>query len=57
MKNLAFDPLEKITDEVNRFSWVHDASVKGILDVIASILAEDYIQIAEQNPEVFKEES
>ncbi len=35
------------------FVWVDNASVQRLLDVVASIIAEEYIQIAKQNPEIF----
>ncbi len=34
-------------------SWIGSPSVQKLMDVIASIIAEEYIQIAEQNPDVF----
>ncbi len=33
--------------------WVDNASVQRLLDVVASIMADEYIQIAKQNPEIF----
>jgi hypothetical protein len=32
-------------------------AAKKLLDVIAAILAEEYVQTARQNPDIFKEES
>ncbi len=34
--------------------WVDNASVQKLLDVVVSIIAEEYIQIAKQNPEIFR---
>ncbi len=34
-------------------NWADNPSIKKLLDVVASIIAEEYIQIAKQNPEVF----
>jgi len=36
------------------FSWQDSLSIQRLLDVISSILAQEYIAIAKQNPEVFK---
>lgn len=35
------------------FTWVDNASVQRLLDVVVSIIADEYIQIAKQNPDVF----
>ena len=40
--------LEKVT-----LNWEDSTSVQRLLDVISSILAEEYIAVAKQNPEVF----
>ena len=36
-------------------SWKDSPTVQRLLDVICSILAEEYIMIAKQNPDVFTE--
>ena len=36
-----------------RLDWKDNSSVQKLLDVVVSIIAEEYIQIARQNPEVF----
>lgn len=36
-----------------RLSWKDSPSTQHLLDVISSIIAEEYITIAKQNPEVF----
>ena len=33
--------------------WIDNPSVQKLLDVVVSIMAEEYIQIAKQNPEIF----
>ena len=43
---------KKITQPIS-FTWVDNASVQRLLDVVASIIAEEYIQIAKQNPDIF----
>jgi len=42
---------ENIT--VNILSWQDSPAVKRLLDVVCSILAEEYIAVAKQNPRVF----
>ena len=41
--------------KIDTFSWQDNASVQKLLDAIASIIAEEYIQVAKKNPEVFAE--
>ena len=36
-------------------NWTDNSSVRELLDVVVSILTEEYIQIAKQNPDVFSE--
>ncbi len=35
--------------------WIDNPSVQKLLDVVASIMAEEYIQIAKQNPDLFSD--
>ena len=35
------------------FGWVDNPDVQRLLDVVSSIMAEEYIHIAKENPEVF----
>ena len=35
------------------FVWTDNPHVQKLLDVVASIVADEYIQIAKQNPDVF----
>ena len=41
-------------NNITQLSWKDNLSAQKILDVIALILAEEYIAIAKQNPEIFK---
>jgi len=36
-----------------RSNWSDNPCVQELLDVVACIIAEEYIQIARQNPEIF----
>jgi hypothetical protein len=35
------------------FNWMDNPSVREVLDTVASIIADEYIQIAKQNPDTF----
>ena len=35
--------------------WMDNPSVQKLLDVVVSIIAEEYIQIAKQNPDSFSD--
>ena len=35
-------------------NWTDNRSVQELLDVVVSIMADEYIQIAKQNPEIFR---
>ena len=35
------------------FNWTNNPSVKNLLDAISSILAEEYIEIAKRNRDIF----
>jgi len=41
-------PIQPIT-----FNWADNPDVKHLLDVISSVLAEEYIEIAKENKDVF----
>lgn len=43
---------KSVEDKVT-FSWKDSYAIKRILDVISSILAEEYILVTKQNPDVF----
>ena len=34
-------------------NWINNPSVQKLLDVVVSIIAEEYIQKAKQNPDIF----
>jgi len=34
-------------------NWIDNPSVQKLLDVVVSIIAEEYIRIAKQNPDIF----
>jgi len=36
-------------------NWSDNPSVQKLLDAVASIMAEEYIQIAKQNPDLFSD--
>ena len=36
-------------------SWIGSPSVQKLLDVVVAIIAEEYIQIAKQNPDLFSD--
>lgn len=44
----------KIDVPVINFNWKDNFEVKNLLDIISSILAEEYIEIAKKNKEIFK---
>ena len=56
MNNLAFVEKEKYTEtEIKsiNFSYTNSLSVKKLLDNIAAIVANEYINTAKKNPEFF----
>ena len=42
-------------DEKEKLNWQDSLPIQRLLDTISSILAEEYIAIAKQNPTVFSE--
>jgi hypothetical protein len=50
ISNEAAEIKEKVS-----FNWQDSSSVQRLLDVITSIIAEEYITVAKQNPTVFSE--
>ncbi|OIO80038.1 MAG: hypothetical protein COW11_03385 [Candidatus Omnitrophica bacterium CG12_big_fil_rev_8_21_14_0_65_43_15] len=36
------------------FSWMNNPGVQKLLDAVSSIIANEYIETAKKNPEVFK---
>ena len=41
------------TAQSTALSWIDNPSVQKLLDVVVSIIAEEYIHIANQNPDIF----
>lgn len=48
---------KKIAPSAERisFNWQDSPSIKQLLDAISSIIAQEYIQIAKENPDIFQE--
>lgn len=40
-------------NEQKKLNWQDSLPIQHLLDVISSIIAEEYIMIAKQNPEIF----
>lgn len=38
------------------FNWRDNIAVQNLLDVVVEILAEEYIEIAKHNPEIFRQQ-
>jgi len=55
MNEIVSAPTIPRNDTKENLNWKDNLSVQKLLDVIASIIADEYIQIAKQNPEVFSE--
>lgn len=36
------------------FTWIDNPGIQRLLDVISSIIANEYIKVAKQNPDIFK---
>ena len=54
--SVASTPAEPLRhDKIKKLSWEDNPPVQALLDVVASIIAEEYIQIAKQNKGIFKE--
>ena len=43
------------TAQPTTLSWIDNPSVHKLLDVVVSIIAEEYIQIVKQNPDLFSD--
>ena len=50
---IASAPTVPCNDTKENLNWKDNLSVQKLLDVIASIIADEYIQIAKQNPDAF----
>ncbi|MCJ7581760.1 MAG: hypothetical protein MUP98_14660 [Candidatus Aminicenantes bacterium] len=56
MNNLDPSRAEKKTKETNKtisLKWIDNPGVQELLDVVISIIAEEYIEIATHNPNIF----
>ncbi len=53
MNQITIAQTEKKIEKAINLSWKDNPAVQKLLDVVTSILAEEYIQIAKQNPDVF----
>lgn len=56
MNNLGTSRIEKNTEETNKtisLKWIDNPEVQELLDVVISIIVEEYIEIATQNPNIF----
>ncbi len=57
MSNLGLtENKERCVKENFRFNWQDSVPIQRLLDIISSILAEEYIAIAKQNPETFRKQ-
>ena len=55
MKNSTVAQIDKTKVKKIGLTWTSNPFVQKLLDVIAIIIAEEYIRIAKENPELFKE--
>ena len=56
MNNLETSRAEKKTEETNKnisLKWIDNPEVQELLDAVISIIAEEYIEIATHNPDIF----
>jgi len=53
MNEIASVPTVLRNDSKGNLSWKDNPPIQKLLDAVVSILAEEYIQVAKQNPEVF----
>ena len=57
MNNLDISRAEKKTEETNKtisLKWINNQEIQELLDVVISIISEEYIEIATHNPDIFK---
>ena len=50
---IASSPAVLRNDESAKFNWMDNLPVQKLLDVVISIIADEYIQVVKDNPEVF----
>ena len=51
---IASRPTVPRNDKKEKLTWEDNLEVQKLLDVISSIIADEYIEVAKQNPEIFK---
>jgi len=56
MKPFILEKKRQTNPGLLQLCWVNNPAVKNLLDVISSILAEEYIEIAKKNHDVFSNE-
>lgn len=57
MNNQGLHQIEKFDEAINQtlsLNWANNPAVQNLLDVLVSIIAEEYIDVAQQNPDLFK---
>lgn len=54
---IASAPSVPCNDSKRQLVWADNPSIQKLLDVISSILADEYIQIVKQNKDVFQKEA
>jgi len=53
MRTAQVEKSRKTTIQPTSLSWIDNPSVQELLDVVISIMADEYIQIAKKNPDIF----
>ena len=53
MKPLTLEKNRHINYTASQQGWFYNLSITHLLDIMTSILAEEYAQIAKDNPEIF----
>jgi len=53
MRTAQVEKSRKTTIQPTSLSWIDNPCVQKLLDVMVAIIAEEYIQIAKKNPDVF----
>ena len=53
MNKIAIAENKKAKTQEKSFAWTNNPDIQKLLDVIASIIVDEYIQTAKQNPEIF----
>ncbi len=53
MRTAQVEKSRKTTIQPTSVDWIDNPCVQKFLDVVATIIAEEYIEIAKQNPDIF----